>query len=304
MAPSFFNKFKNGLKRTRESVFGQFINSISGKSNIDEHVLEEVEEMLVMGDVGISTTSAIIADIRKEFKNKKEISQEDFLELLKAELMNMLPDAEENLNFESKPRVIMVVGVNGTGKTTSIGKLAARYKQNGLDVILGAADTFRAAAIDQLSIWADRVQVDVVKHKEGGDPGAVAFDTVQAAVARNKDVAIIDTAGRLHTKSNLMEELAKIKRVIQKVLPDAPHEIYLVLDATTGQNAVNQAKQFVEKVGVTGIILTKLDGTAKGGVVLGIQKELGIPVKYVGLGEQIDDLQPFNKQDYVEGLFG
>lgn len=299
-----FSKFKSGLKKTRETVFGQIKDIIPGKVSLDDEVLEEIEEILVMGDVGMKTTQEIIEHLKETVRRRKDLSSDEFLEVLKEELAAQILDEEETFEYDHKPHVILVVGVNGTGKTTTIGKLAARMKQNGLDVILGAADTFRAAAIEQLEIWAERVGVDLVKHKEGGDPAAVAYDTVQAAVSRGKDVAVIDTAGRLHTKTNLMEELAKIKRVIQKILPDAPHEVLLVLDATTGQNAINQARQFVEKVDVTGIVLTKLDGTAKGGVVLAIQKELGLPVKYVGLGEQIDDLQPFNKHEFVEGLLG
>lgn len=302
MVKGFLSKFKSGLKKTRENVFGQIKDILPTKGKIDDSILEEIEEILVMGDVGIKTVQQIIEDLRKKAQKKKEYTQEEFLELLKQELINQLEDVNEVTQFPHKPHVILVVGVNGTGKTTTIGKLAYRYKSRGLDVLLGAADTFRAAAIEQLEIWADRVGVEMVKQQEGSDPAAVAFDTVQAAVSRGKDVVIIDTAGRLHTKTNLMEELTKIKRVIQKVIPDAPHEVLLVLDATTGQNAVIQARQFMEKVDVTGLILTKLDGTAKGGVVLAIQKELGIPVKYVGLGEQLDNLEPFNKQAFVEGL--
>jgi fused signal recognition particle receptor len=299
-----FNKFKSGLKKTRETVFGQLKEILPGKGSIDDEMLEEIEEILIMGDVGMKTTEDIIQHLKEAVRKRKDYTSDEFIEILKEELASQIMDSEESFVYDHKPHVILVVGVNGTGKTTTIGKLAARMKKNGLDVLLGAADTFRAAAIEQLEIWANRVGVEMVKHKEGGDPGAVAYDTVQAALSRGKDVAIIDTAGRLHTKSNLMEELAKIKRVIQKVIPEAPHEVLLVLDATTGQNAIHQARQFVEKVDVTGIILTKLDGTAKGGVVIAIQKELGLPVKYVGLGEQIDDLQPFNKHEFVEGLLG
>ena len=297
-----FDKFKKGLTKTRENVFGQITGLVKSSNKIDDETLEEIEELLIMGDVGMNTTMHIIENFKRRLIKEKNIAEGGFLEILKEEICEFIQNPEE-IKIDKKPHVILVVGVNGTGKTTSIGKLAKQFKEAGYSVILGAADTFRAAAIDQLEIWAQRAGVDIIQSQPGSDPAAVAFDTVNAAVNRNKDVVIIDTAGRLHTKVNLMEELSKMKRVIQKIIPDAPHETLLVLDGTTGQNAVNQAKKFIDKSGVSGIILTKLDGTAKGGVVISISSELKIPVQYVGLGEGIDDLQPFDNRVFTDGLF-
>lgn len=303
MGNGLLGKFRSGLQKTRENLLAKLKSVLPG-GKIDPSTLEEVEEILVSSDMGIRTVQELMKAVSEKVRKRGECTRDEFLQILREELENMLENYEEKLPFPTKPYVILVVGVNGTGKTTTIGKLAARYKERGLKVILGAADTFRAAAIDQLKIWADRTGVEIVKHNPNSDPAAVAYDAVQAAISRDMDVVIIDTAGRLHTKSNLMEELAKIQRVIGKVVPDAPHEVLLVLDGTTGQNAIQQARQFTDKVKVTGIVLTKLDGTARGGAVLSIQKELGIPVKYVGLGEQPDDLQPFNKHEFIEGLLG
>ncbi|MCK5076269.1 MAG: signal recognition particle-docking protein FtsY, partial [Calditrichia bacterium] len=256
-----FDKFKKGLTKTRENVFGQITGLVKSSNKIDDETLEEIEELLIMGDVGMNTTMHIIENFKRRLIKEKNIAEGGFLEILKEEICEFIQNPDE-IKIDKKPHVILVVGVNGTGKTTSIGKLAKQFKEAGHSVILGAADTFRAAAIDQLEIWAQRAGVDIIQSQPGSDPAAVAFDTVNAAVSRNKDVVIIDTAGRLHTKVNLMEELKKIKRVIGKKLEGAPHEVMLVLDATTGQNAISQAKLFDETVGVTGLVLTKLDGTA------------------------------------------
>lgn len=301
---NFFNKLKMGLSRTREQVFGQIQTAIFASRKIDDELLEEIEDLLIAGDVGVDTTAEIIENLKTYVKRKRVETSEQLYQALKEVIAGMFspPVAVEPAGLP-KPYVILVVGVNGTGKTTSIAKIANRYKKEGRDVLLVAADTFRAAAIEQLQIWADRLGVDLIKHQDGADPAAVVFDAMQAAKARNKDVAIIDTAGRLHTRVNLMEELRKIRRVIQKVFPDAPHETLLVLDATIGQNAISQARQFIDAVGVNGIVLTKLDGTAKGGAVIGISHTLKIPVRYIGVGEQMDDLQPFDPQMFVEGLF-
>ncbi|HFE63748.1 MAG TPA: signal recognition particle-docking protein FtsY [Caldithrix sp.] len=301
---SIFNKFKKGLSKTREQVFGQIQSVIYASRKIDDELLEEIEDLLIAGDVGIETTQEIIERVKKRVKREKYETSEQLYQILKDEIAGMFvePPSGEN-QHPGEPFVILVVGVNGTGKTTSIAKLARLFRQEGKNVLLVAADTFRAAAIEQLQIWADRVGVEMIKHQGGADPAAVVFDALRAAKARQKDVVIIDTAGRLHTKVNLMEELKKIRRVIQKVIPSAPHETLLVLDATTGQNSISQAKQFIEAVGISGIVLTKLDGTAKGGAVIGISRQLNLPVEYVGLGEKIDDLQPFDPKAYVEGLF-
>jgi len=301
---NIFNKLKKGLSRTKSQVFDKITRAVSLNRKIDEDLLEEIEEILITGDVGVEPTLVLLDQIRRRVKKERVEDSSDLIRLLKEEMTRFFPEhhfSEDHL--PARPYVILVVGVNGTGKTTSIAKLAYRFKKNGKSVLLAAADTFRAAAIEQLEIWANRVGVEMIKHQSGSDPAAVAFDAVQAARARNKDVLIIDTAGRLHTKTNLMEELRKIKRVIQKVIPEAPQEVWLVLDATIGQNAIQQAKQFVEATGVTGIILTKLDGTAKGGAILGIAHQLKIPVYYVGLGETIEDLEPFDPGAFVEGLF-
>ncbi len=267
-------------------------------------MLDEIEEILISGDVGVETTLEIIDRLRYRVKKEKYADSEQLFSLLKEEIMRILPEnPRKEERFEHHPHIILVVGVNGSGKTTSIAKLANRLQQKGKKVLLAAADTFRAAAIEQLQEWARRLKVDVIRHQSGADPAAVAFDALQAAKARDVDVLIIDTAGRLHTRVNLMEELRKVRRIIQKSDPDAPHDVLLVLDATTGQNALNQARQFVETAGVTGIVLAKLDGTAKGGAIIGITHQLKIPVNYVGLGEKIDDFEAFDAAEFVEGLF-
>ncbi len=297
-----FKKINQGLKKTRDSMSGAINAALYGKNEIDDEFYEDLEEILVMADAGVTTAEEIVQRLRDNVFKKNLHKVKD----VKAEIRNicaeMLSGGEE-LDFVTVPSVILVIGVNGVGKTTSIGKMAAMFKEEGKKVILGAADTFRAAAIDQLEIWAERADVDIVKHKEGADPAAVVFDTISAGKARNADIIICDTAGRLHNKKNLMEELAKIYRVIDRQLPYADREILLVLDATTGQNAVNQAKEFKEVAEITGIILTKLDGTAKGGVVLSIKNDLKVPVKFIGVGEGIDDLRPFNPHAFAEGLF-
>ncbi|MBN9297282.1 MAG: signal recognition particle-docking protein FtsY [Filimonas sp.] len=298
-----------GLEKTKESFFSKITKAIAGKSSVDEEVLDNLEEALVGADVGIDTTIQIIKRIEARVAKDKYVGTSELNKLLQEEIEAVLVDAPEQAykNFDvpagKKPYVILVVGVNGVGKTTTIGKLSHNYKKAGKEVILGAADTFRAAAVDQLTIWSERVGVPIVKQAMGSDPGAVAFDTVQSAVAKNSDVVIIDTAGRLHNKIHLMEELSKIRRVIQKVIPDAPHEVLLVLDGSTGQNALEQAKQFSAATEVTSLAITKLDGTAKGGVVLAIANQLKIPVKYIGVGEKIDDLLIFDKHEFVDSLF-
>ena len=301
---NFFDKLKRGLSKTRERVFNQLQQVILFSRRIDDELLQKIEELLISADVGVATSLEIISRVKQEVKRKNYQDSQELLAILKDQILQMFA-AGKSLNEGSieHPLVILVAGVNGTGKTTSIAKLAWRYRQQGKSVMLVAADTFRAAAIEQLQIWAERAGAELLKHQEGSDPAAVVFDALQAARSRNKDVVIIDTAGRLHTKVNLMEELKKIRRVIQKVIPTAPHRTLLVLDATTGQNALVQARQFIETIAVDGIILAKLDGTAKGGVVIGISHELKLPVEYVGLGEQIDDLEPFDPKIYLEGLF-
>lgn len=299
----FFEKIKSGLTKTRENVMGKVDSVIKSFTKIDEELLEELEEILVSSDVGVETSEFIISELRKGIKTEGASTPEDVRKLLKKIMADMLTGGEE-LNFSTKPAVILIIGVNGVGKTTTIGKMAADLKSKHKKVLLAAADTFRAAAIDQLEIWAQRAGVDLVKHQEGADPAAVIFDALSAGKARGADVVICDTAGRLHNKKNLMDELAKISKVIDRELPGAARENLLVLDATTGQNAVNQAKVFKETAGLTGIVLTKLDGTARGGVVFAIKHELGVPVKYIGVGEGIDDLQPFSPHDFVNALFG
>jgi len=301
---NLFDKIKRGLSKTREQVFNQLQQVILFSHRIDDELLQKIEELLISADVGVATSLEIISRLKQEVKRKNYRDSQELLVILKDQILQMFA-ASKTLNEAGvdSPLVILVAGVNGTGKTTSIAKLAWRYRQQGKSVMLVAADTFRAAAIEQLQIWAERAGAELLKHQEGSDPAAVVFDALQAARSRNKDIVIIDTAGRLHTKVNLMEELKKIRRVIQKVIPAAPHQTLLVLDATTGQNALVQARQFIEAVAVDGIILAKLDGTAKGGVVIGISHELKLPVEYVGLGEQIDDLEPFDPKIYLEGLF-
>ncbi|MFD1769326.1 signal recognition particle-docking protein FtsY [Sphingobacterium suaedae] len=297
-----------GLEKTKEGFLSKITKAVVGKSTIDDEVLDNLEEVLVMSDVGVTTTLKIVDRIQNRVARDKYVGTEDLNRLLKEEIQDLL--AENNSNdFESfaygqhKPYVIMVVGVNGVGKTTTIGKLAHQLKEAGNSVVLGAADTFRAAAVDQIQLWGERVGVRVVAQPMGSDPASVAYDTVKSAIANGDDVAIIDTAGRLHNKVGLMNELTKIKNVMQKVIPDAPHEILLVLDASTGQNAIEQATQFTQATDVNALALTKLDGTAKGGVVIGISDQFKIPVKYIGVGEKIGDLQLFQKKDFVDSLF-
>ena len=297
-----FKKIKEGLKKTRDSVVSQIDTMLKSFTKIDEELFEELTELLVMGDVGIQTAEQITDELRVRVKKEGIKDPKVITQLLQEVVADMLRGDEE-LKISTKPSIILVIGVNGVGKTTTIGKLANNLKKQGKSVLLAAADTFRAAAIEQLEIWADRSGCDIVKQNEGSDPAAVIYDAISAAKARNTDVIICDTAGRLHNKKHLMDELAKIGRVIDRELPDADKEYLLVLDATTGQNAVNQAEQFSKATGITGIVLTKLDGTAKGGVVLAIKNGLGIPVKYIGVGEQIDDLQEFVPEDFAKALF-
>ena len=316
---SFFSKLftkenkeslDQGLQKTKENFFGKITKAIAGKSTVDADVLDNLEEILITGDVGVSTTVKIIKRIEERVKRDKYVSSNQLNAVLKDEIIQLLAQ-NNNTNklthftepLVQKPYVIMVVGVNGVGKTTSIGKIAHQYKLAGKTVILGAADTFRAAAVDQLKIWSERVGVEIVSQGMGADPASVAFDTLSSAKAKDADVVIIDTAGRLHNKVNLMNELTKIKNVMKKVLPDAPHEVLLVLDGSTGQNAIEQCKQFTAATDVTALAVTKLDGTAKGGVVIGISDEFKIPVKYIGVGEKMTDLQVFNPTEFVNSLF-
>ena len=296
-----------GLEKSSQGFFEKISRAVVGKSKVDEEVLDELEEILIASDVGVNTTVKIIERIEARVERDKYVNTEELDIILKEEITALLldnPHAEtQNIDLNKKPYVIMVVGVNGVGKTTTIGKLAHQFKSQGLKVVLGAGDTFRAAAVDQLVIWSERVGVPIVKQNMGSDPASVAFDTVQSAVAQNADVVIIDTAGRLHNKVNLMNELSKIKRVMQKVIPDAPHEVLLVLDGSTGQNAFEQAKQFTSATDVTALAVTKLDGTAKGGVVIGISDQFQIPVKYIGVGEKMEDLQLFNGTEFVDSFF-
>lgn len=298
----FFEKIKNGLAKTRDGVMKQVDGVFKSFTKIDEELFEDLEEILVSSDVGVETSEYIISQLRAKVKKEGARDPAEVKNLLRGIMTEMLSGGEK-LNLSTKPSVILVIGVNGVGKTTTIGKMAADLKSRGKKVILAAADTFRAAAIDQLEIWAQRADVEIVKHMEGADPAAVIFDALNAGRARGADVVICDTAGRLHNKKNLMDELSKIAKVIERELPGAARENLLVLDATTGQNAVNQAKVFKETAGLTGIVLTKLDGTARGGVVFAIKHELSVPVKYVGVGEGIDDLQPFSSKDFVDALF-
>lgn len=298
----FFEKLKNGLKKTKDGFMSKLELLMNSFTKIDEDFFEELEETLILSDIGAETSMEICDKLRQAVKRTGATNPADVKQLLRGIIAEMLTGGNE-LRTDTKPSVIMVIGVNGAGKTTTIGKLAANLKSQGKKVIVAAADTFRAAAIDQLNVWTDRAGVDIVKHSEGSDPAAVVFDALSAAKARGADVVLCDTAGRLHNKKNLMEELKKIARVIDREVPDACVETLLVLDATTGQNAVNQAKLFSESAEITGIVLTKLDGTAKGGIIIPIKNELGIPVKLVGVGEKIDDLQPFIPEDYVQALF-
>ena len=298
----FFNKIAQGLKKTRDSMMGKVDALLNSFTKIDEDFFEELEENLIMADVGAVTAARICDRLRKKVKEEGLASPDQVRSGLKQIISQMLEGPSE-LDLSTKPSVIQVIGVNGVGKTTTIGKLANNLRQQGKKVLLAAADTFRAAAIDQLQIWADRAQVDLVRHEEGSDPAAVVFDAINAGTARGCDVVICDTAGRLHNKKNLMDELSKIARVIEREAPGCAKEVLLVLDATTGQNALNQAKLFREAAGLTGLVLTKLDGTARGGVVIGIREELDIPIKYIGVGEQIDDLRPFDPVEFANALF-
>ncbi|HKP31494.1 MAG TPA: signal recognition particle-docking protein FtsY [Chitinophagaceae bacterium] len=298
-----------GLQKTKEGFLSKLTKAIAGKSTVDEEVLDNLEEALVGADVGIETTVEIINRIEKKVAIDKYVNSNELNTILQKEIENILVESPESSSYSftsdlpSKPFVVLVVGVNGVGKTTTIGKLAHNFKKAGKSVLLGAADTFRAAAVDQLTIWSERVGVPIVKQPMGSDPAAVAFDTVQSGVSKDVDVILIDTAGRLHNKAHLMEELSKIRRVVQKVIPDAPHEVMLVLDGSTGQNAVEQAKQFTAATEVTAISITKLDGTAKGGVVLAIANQFKIPVKFIGVGEKMEDLLVFDKHEFVDSLF-
>jgi fused signal recognition particle receptor len=298
-----------GLEKTKSSFFGKLSKAVAGKSKVDDEVLDNLEEVLVSSDVGVNTTLKIIERIEERVAQDKYLGTDELNQILREEIAALLSETNsgEATDFSipqgKKPYVMMVVGVNGVGKTTTIGKLASQFKKQGLKVVLGAADTFRAAAIDQLQVWADRVDVPLVKQSMGSDPASVAFDTLKSAVTQDADVVIIDTAGRLHNKVNLMNELTKVKRVMQKVVDDAPHDVLLVLDGSTGQNAFEQAKQFTAATEVTSLAVTKLDGTAKGGVVIGISDQFQIPVKYIGVGEGIDDLQVFNKYEFVDSFF-
>jgi fused signal recognition particle receptor len=300
---AFFNKLGSGLKKTREGVFGKINRLFSAKRKIDDDLLEELEEILIAGDVGVETSLYLLERISDRTRSEGYLDSSELENLIREEVSEFLIETANEVT-EQKPHIILVVGVNGTGKTTSIAKLANHYQKQGKKVLLAAGDTFRAAAIEQLGIWGDRLGCDVIRHQSGSDPSAVVFDALSAAKARNVDYLIIDTAGRLHNKSNLMNELQKIFNVIGKQVADAPHEVILVVDASTGQNAVNQAREFRKTARVDSIFLTKLDGTAKGGVVLAINKELKIPVKYIGVGEQPDDFALFDAKLFVEGLFG
>jgi fused signal recognition particle receptor len=300
----FFDRLKSGLTRTREQFVSGIENVVLGKKEIDAALLEQLEEVLVLSDLGVETTGSIIGRVEEKVK-RKELTDADLLKReIKDQIREILERNSGSLRGGHSPTVYLIIGVNGTGKTTTIGKLAARLKGEGKKVLLAAGDTFRAAAAEQLVLWGEKAGVDVVRHKHGADPGAVVFDAIAAARAREVDVLLVDTAGRLHTKTNLMEELKKINRIIERELPGEPSEVLLVLDATTGQNALSQAKLFNQAIGVTGIVLTKLDGTAKGGIVVAIASELGIPVKMVGVGEQVDDLQGFDPGQFVDALFG
>jgi fused signal recognition particle receptor len=311
---SFFTRQKKqdldeGLEKTKKSFFSKIASTVAGKSKVDEEVLDDLEEVLVSSDVSVKTTLKIIERLEERVKNDKYVVVSELNEILKSEISEMLSEnnVEDITSFDTpskdEPYVVMVVGVNGVGKTTTIGKLAHQYKNNEKKVVLGAADTFRAAAVEQLTIWSERVGVPIVKQQMGSDPASVAFDTLQSAKANNADVVLIDTAGRLHNKVNLMNELTKIKNVMQKVIPSAPHEILLVLDGSTGQNAIEQAEQFLKATEVNALAITKLDGTAKGGVLIGISDQFKIPIKYIGVGEKVDQLQLFNRNAFIEALF-
>ena len=299
---SFWERLKNGLAKTRKALFGSVHDMLKGFAKVDEDLLEELEELLIMADVGVSATEEIIEELRDRIKDGRLKEKEQVLDTLKEILSDMI-GSHQPLKLETTPSVVLVIGVNGAGKTTSIGKISKRLRLAGKSVVVAAADTFRAAAIDQLEVWCKRAKVDLVKQNEGSDPAAVVFDAISYAKKKNADVLVIDTAGRLHNKQNLMNELAKINRVIERELPDASRENLLVLDATTGQNAVIQAKEFSKAANITGITLNKLDGTAKGGIVISIKRELGIPVKFIGVGEKIDDMQEFDADEFISALF-
>ncbi len=298
----FFSKIKEGLRKTKDSMVKKIQRVVNSFTKIDEELFEQLEETMIMSDMGVETSVGICEELRKRIKERGITDPSLIMELIQEIVAEMMGDDTE-LDLSSKPSVIMVIGVNGAGKTTTIGKMCHQFKDDGKKVIVAAADTFRAAAIDQLQVWTDRSGVDLVKHSEGSDPASVVYDAIAAAKARDCDILICDTAGRLHNKKNLMDELAKMNRIIEREAPESSKEILLVLDATTGQNAVNQARLFKEVAPITGIVLTKLDGTAKGGIVISIKNELGIPVKLIGVGEKIDDLQPFNSHDFVKALF-
>lgn len=297
------DKLKSGLSRSRQKISDSLKSVLTLGRKIDETLLDELEEKLISDDLGVETTLQIIEDLRSAWKENKIDSAEDVIPFLKQELIEYWPERDRQLNLPSTPSVIMITGVNGCGKTTSVARLAAHLSHQGRKVVLGACDTFRAAAVEQLTIWSERTGVDIVKQQQGSDPASVAFDACDAALARNADVLIIDTAGRLHTQTNLMRELTKIRDVIARKIPGGPHEVLQVLDATTGQNAINQAKLFTEAVDVTGLILAKLDGTAKGGIVVAIRNQISLPVKFIGLGEQPEDFEPFDPEAFVEALF-
>ena len=300
----FFQRLKEGLRKTHQGMVGKIDQLVSGRRKIDDRLLEELEEILITSDIGVKTTRQLLDKVTEKVK-RKELEDADHLKkTLQEEMYLILRRQEKPLDVSpARPFVLMVIGVNGTGKTTTISKLARKFKAEGKSVLLAAGDTFRAAAIEQLEIWGQRVGCEVIKHQSGSDPSAVVFDALKAAKARGSDLLIVDTAGRLHTKVNLMEELKKVKRVMSRELPGAPHEILLVLDATTGQNAISQAKMFTQELGVTGIALTKLDGTAKGGILVGISDELKIPIRYIGIGEKADDLREFSAREFVDALF-
>ncbi len=303
-------KLDKGMDKTRSSFMGKLNRLVRGKDTVDAALLDDLEELLVTSDVGVDTTLDIIDHIEERVARDQYVSTEELNAMIREEIAMLMLDTEDerpadfDAELPNKPHVVMVVGVNGVGKTTTIGKMAHRYKKAGKSVLMGAGDTFRAAAIEQLEIWSERADVPMIKQKHGSDPAAVAFDTIEAAVARDSDVVLIDTAGRLHTKGGLMDELSKMKRIMSRKVPDAPHEVLLVLDASTGQNAIRQAEEFTKSVDVTGLALTKLDGTAKGGVVIGVSHQFQVPVKYIGVGEGLDDLQVFDRKGFVEALFG
>ena len=298
----FFDKLKNGLSKTKNSFDEKINNVFSNVRNVDEELLDELEEALIMSDVGVETSTKIISNLRNRIKKKKIENEEDVRNALREEIVNILNEVDNGLKLNTHPSVILVVGVNGVGKTTSIGKIANRLKKDGKKVVVAAADTFRAAAVEQLEIWANRANCDIVKREEGADPASVVYDAIQIVKQKDADVLICDTAGRLHNKKYLMDELVKIKKVIDKEMPESSKEVLMVLDATTGQNAISQVKAFKETVDINGLILTKLDGTAKGGVVVGIVAENQMPVKFIGVGEQIDDMEIFNSEDFAKAL--